>query len=154
MLQWDPSFTLRFSGTSWIRPEVLVMLLLVLVWRTEHKKLCSKQVWHIIFKTNVTAHQETSPDRGLLIDSLPFWHEDHCVKAAVGSATWSRGTLPLSRGVLLWIRISGEAEGCLPPLSEQKRTKSCTEAKAETNASSRIRCTSRCMVLCLYKGRS
>lgn len=99
---------------------------------------------------DMTAHQETSPAHRLLIESLFFWSEDCCVEEAVSSATWPRGTLALSRGILLSIRSPGEADGCLPPLSEHRiwRAKSCS---AETNASSGIRCALLCMVL--YKGR-
>lgn len=99
---------------------------------------------------DMTAHQETSPAHRLLMESLFFWSEDCCVEEAVSSATWPRGTLALSPGILLSIRSPGEADGCLPPLSEHRiwRAKSCS---AETNASSGIRCALLCMVL--YKGR-
>lgn len=67
MLLWDYSSTLKFSGTSRAKPEVAMMLLQAMERRAVPGVLkagLSEQVWGMISKIYMTAHQETSLLRG------------------------------------------------------------------------------------------
>lgn len=67
MLLWDYSSTLKFSGTSRVKPAVAMMLLQAMEWRAVPGALkagLSEQAWGMISKIYMTAHQDTSLLRG------------------------------------------------------------------------------------------